>query len=210
LQEREPLSRRLSRASAAGSLFANMISPKAPKQGMEQTRLERRMSPQPIQASDAAAQPVPYLAASQPPAPGVAAAVALAQAQPQPAQPQTETANSGSAAPVQAADTSAAPQEEAPATPAAAAMPVMRESTAASEDAMARARDADLKRVVEKRRIERRQQWTERRRLAVESHLLRRARRPNGPEILSGWASITNSADRSPRNTDYWFLAKQT
>ena len=125
-----------------GLLFANMLSPKAPKQGMEQTRLERRMSPQPIQASDAAAQPVPYLAASQPPAPGVAAA----------------------AAPAQAADTSAAPQKEAPATPAAAATPVMRESTAASDDAMARARDADLKRMVEKRRIERRQQWTERRR----------------------------------------------
>jgi hypothetical protein len=147
-----------------GLLFANMISPKAPNQGMEQTRLERRMSPQPIQASDAAAQPVPYLAASQPPAPGVAAAAAPAQAQPQPAQPPTQTANSRSAAPVQAADTSAAPQKEAPATPASAATPVMRESTAVSDDAMARARDADLKRVVEKRRIERRQQWTERRR----------------------------------------------
>src|SRR5664279_3724568 len=51
-----------------GLLFANMISPKAPK--MEQTRLGRRMSPEPIQASNAPAEPVPYLATPQPSAPG--------------------------------------------------------------------------------------------------------------------------------------------
>src|SRR5664279_109704 len=69
-----------------GLLFANMISPKAPK--MEQTRLERRMS-EPIQASNAPAEPVPYLATPQP-APGGATAVVPAQAQPQQAPPQTE------------------------------------------------------------------------------------------------------------------------
>jgi hypothetical protein len=38
------------------------------------------------------------------------------------------------------------------------------EQTAAADDAVARMRDADSRRVVEKRRSERHQQWTERRR----------------------------------------------
>ena len=152
-----------------GLLFANMISPKAPK--MEQTRLERRMS-EPIQASNAPAEPVPYLATPQP-APGGATAVVPAQAQPQQAPPQTETASSPPAAPVQATDNSAATQKvdasvaapkEAPTTPTPPAKPAVRELAASSDDAMAKARDGDVKRAVEKRKAERRQQWTERRR----------------------------------------------
>ena len=155
-----------------GLLFANMISPKAPKHGTEQTRLERRMSPEPIQVSNAPAEPVPYLASSQPSAPG-AAAVVPAQAQLQQAPPQTETAHAASTAPVQATDGSASTQKvdtpvatakEVSTTPTAPAKPVVRESTAASDDAMAKVRDGDLKRGIEKRKIERRQQWTERQR----------------------------------------------
>jgi hypothetical protein len=154
-----------------GLLFANMVTPKAPK--MEQTRLERRMSSEPIQASNAPAEPVPYLATPQPSAPGAAAAAVPAQAEPMQARPQTENGNSASAPPVpaaepsastQKADNSVATQKEVPATPTPAAKPAARESTAASEDAMAKVRDADLRRTVEKRKIERRQQWTERRR----------------------------------------------
>jgi hypothetical protein len=50
--------------------------------------------------------------------------------------------------------------------PAASPAPqvVAREQAGAPEDALARARDADVKRAVEKRKIERRQQWAERRR----------------------------------------------
>jgi hypothetical protein len=162
-----------------GLLFANMISPKAPK--MEQTRLERRMSSEPIQVSNAPMEPVPYLAAPQPSAPG-AAAVAPAQAQSQQAPPQTETANSASAPPVQAADTpaatqkvdaSVATQKEVSTIPAPPAKPVARESTVAPEAAMAKVRDGDLKRVVEKRKAERRQQWTERRRRQPQERQLR-------------------------------------
>lgn len=162
-----------------GLLFANMISPKAPK--MEQTRLERRMSQEPIQASNAPAEPVPYLATPQPSAPG-ATAVVPAQAQSQQSPPQTETANSVSAPPVQAADTpaatqkvdaSVATQKEVSTIPAPPAKPVARESTVAPEAAMAKVRDGDLKRVVEKRKAERRQQWTERRRRQPQERELR-------------------------------------
>jgi hypothetical protein len=45
-----------------------------------------------------------------------------------------------------------------------AAQPSPREQITAPENAFAKARDADVKRVTEKRRAERRQQWTERRR----------------------------------------------
>jgi hypothetical protein len=154
-----------------GLLFANMVSPKAPK--MEQTHLERRMSAEPIQASNGPPAPVPFLAAPQPGTPGVAAAVVPAQAQSQQAPPQTETASSASAPPVQPADTSAATQKadtsvatqkEGSTTPTPPATPAVRESTAASDGAMAKARDGDLKRGIEKRKTERRQQWTERRR----------------------------------------------
>src|SRR5882757_6269413 len=65
-----------------GLLIADMVSPKSPKQGVEQTRLERRMSPEPIQvqAATGASEPVPYLAAPQPSAPASAAAPAPIQA----------------------------------------------------------------------------------------------------------------------------------
>jgi hypothetical protein len=154
-----------------GLLFANMVSPKTPK--MEQTHLERRMSAEPIQASKGPPEPVPYLAAAQPGTPGVAAAVVPAQAQSQQAPPQTETASSASASPVQPAETSAATQKtdtsvatqkEVATTPTPPAKPVAHEATAVSDDAMAKARDGDLKRAAEKRKTERRQQWTERRR----------------------------------------------
>jgi hypothetical protein len=154
-----------------GLLFANMISAKAPK--VEQTRLERRMSSEPIQVSNAPTEPVPYLATPQPSAPGATAAVVPVQAQPQQAPPQTETTNSASAAAVQAKDNSAATQKadtssstrkEASTTPTPPATPLVRESVAAADVAVAKARDGDLKRGIEKRKAERRQQWTERRR----------------------------------------------
>src|SRR5712671_3970695 len=66
-----------------GLLIADMISPKSPKQGVEQTRLERRMSPEPIAAANAPAEPVQYLDASQLPPSGAAVQAVPAQAQTQ-------------------------------------------------------------------------------------------------------------------------------
>jgi hypothetical protein len=156
-----------------GLLIADMVSPKSPKQGAELTRLERRVSPAPIPAANAPTEPVQYLGASQLPPSGAAAAEAV------PAQAQTQADNSASK-PSQPVDTVAAPQPAAqapqPATPApqpaasaaqpaaSAAQPVAHEQTAVADDTVARPRDADLRRSVEKRRAERHQQWADKRR----------------------------------------------
>jgi flagellar biosynthesis GTPase FlhF len=151
-----------------GLVIADMISPKSPKQGTELSRLERRMSSEPIQAAAGPSEPVQYLAAPQP-----SAAVAPVTAAPAQAQAQAE-GNSGSpraqpaiaqpagAAPLTVSDTQAA---------APAARPAAREQTAAPEDALAKARDAEVKRAdaeakraMEKRRAERRQQSADKRR----------------------------------------------
>ena len=143
-----------------GLLIADMVSPKSPKQGVELTRLERRTSPAPIPAANGPSEPVQYLAASQP-APSGAAAEAV------PAKAQTQADNSASKSP-QPADTAAAPSPAAAvqaAQPAApAAQPVAREQTATADDAVARARDGDVRRAVEKRRADRHQHWADRRR----------------------------------------------
>jgi hypothetical protein len=148
-----------------GLLIADMISPKSPRQGTEMTRLERRMSPEPIPATATAAlEPVPYLSAPQPSAPGAAVATASVQAL-----AQTDAANSE---PTRAkpADTSTAAQPAAPA--AQAAQPAARDQAGAADDALARARDADVRRAMEKRKAERRQQWTERRRQRQQQELI--------------------------------------
>jgi hypothetical protein len=146
-----------------GLLIADMVSPKSPKQGVETTQLERRMSsPQPIpvsnapsQASNAPSEPVPYLTGPRLPAAGSAAAAVPAQKEAENSTPTPKPADlAASAQPAAAA--------AQPATPAVQV--VAREQPAATDDAVAKARDADVKRVTEKRRAERRQQWTERRR----------------------------------------------
>jgi hypothetical protein len=150
-----------------GFVIADMIHPKPARQGTEMTRLERRMSPEPIPAAPGPSEPVQYLAAPQPSAPGTAVAAAPARTQ-----SQTETGNSVSAS-AQPAETAAATQPEAPAPQPAtvAGQPVAHEPTDAAENALARARDADLKRAAEKRRLERRQQWAERRRQRQQQEL---------------------------------------
>src|SRR5712691_8439789 len=77
-----------------GFLIADMISPKSPKQAAELTRLERRMSPEPIQATIEPSEPVPYLAAPQPSAPGAPAAPV-----PAPMQAKTQADNAPTPAP---------------------------------------------------------------------------------------------------------------
>jgi hypothetical protein len=142
-----------------GLVIADMIHPKSAKQGTEMTRLERHMSSEPVQAKPGPSEPVQYLATPQLSAPVAAVAAAPAQAP-----PQTETGNSQSAR-AQPAETAAQPAAPAsqPATPAV--QPVAPQQAAApNEDAVAKVRDADVRRAVEKRKLERRQQWAERRR----------------------------------------------
>ena len=133
-----------------GLLIGDIMSPPSPRQGAEVTKLERRMSSEPISAANTPAEPVPYLAATQ-----------TLQAQPQieagnPAPAAAQPAKSATVA-----DTAGKPEAPASQPPARAAP----QEQAAPEDAFAKARDADLKRTAEKRKAERRQQqWADRRR----------------------------------------------
>ena len=150
-----------------GYLAANIANPPS---GV--SKLERRMSAEPISVAAVPAQPVPRAVATSP-------APAPAQEQPQP-QPQTEAAApSGNAAP----PINNVRAEEKPANNVAAVQPVQAqlqpaksteqksaeqtgEKAAPPRDAFARARETDVKRAdAEKRRAERRQLWAERRRV---------------------------------------------
>jgi hypothetical protein len=148
-----------------GLLIADMISPKSPKQAAELTRLERRMSPEPIQAAAGPSEPVPYLVAPQPSAPNPATA-----AVPAPTQAKTQADNSAPTAALPVDTAAGSKAAVSPAQPAApTTQPAVHEQTATpqiatSEEAFAKPRDADVKRTTEKRRLDRRQQWTERRR----------------------------------------------
>jgi len=138
-----------------GLLISNIVSPHAPKQGAELSKVERRTtdpvanaaseSSSYIEATQAAAtKPVTVSPASQAPS---------QEAQQQQARPQTQQAN---AAPV------SNPQPATTSTQTAA-----REPSATTDNAFARARDPDVKRELrraeEKRKAERRQQWVEKR-----------------------------------------------
>jgi hypothetical protein len=152
-----------------GLLVGDIISPKSTKQTTEMSRLERRMSREPIPAASTPSEPVPYLSTPQPSQPSTTVAAA-----PAPVQAQTDTANASPPAAKQ-------PEIRQPETPASqsasqpgppAAQPVAREQTSAPNDALlAKARDADIKRADDRRKAERRQQWAERRRQRQQQEL---------------------------------------
>ena len=151
-----------------GYLAANIVSPH------EQTvsKLERRMSAEPVTTLE----PVPYVAETTAAATNPAASPAQAQprtsAQDQPQTEQTEAAASpAAAAPAEekAADNSPTVQPAISAPPPSKPAAQANEKTAAPQDAFAKARDkardAEVKRAAtEKRRAERRQRWEGRRR----------------------------------------------
>jgi hypothetical protein len=154
-----------------GYLAANVTHP--PTQAV--SKLERRMSAEPIAVSTAPAEPVPQAAGAAPTKSAAAPAQEQTQQQPQ-TQPQTQQPQPQ----IEAAAPSANPAraEEKPATNVAAAQPVQPppqlskpadqadEKTPGPREVYARASDADVKRAdAEKRRAERRQQWTDKRRL---------------------------------------------
>jgi hypothetical protein len=163
-----------------GLLISNMVNPHSPK--TEMTKLEQRMSSQPIPVVNAPSEPVPYVAATQSAAsgPGTVAtpagkqqpseAVSAAPTQTQPA----EVSAPQPAAPVTQAATSEQTKASETKTSETKAPEAKAPETRTTEDAFAKTRgtdamrDADVrreaKRAEEKRKTERRQQWTERRR----------------------------------------------
>ena len=156
-----------------GLLIANTVSPHSSK---EMTKLERRMSSEPIPVTNAASEPVSYLAATEAAATKpVVVAPAPDHVEPQPVQ-QTEAVNNSPAAaqPAEATEKHEAPAAQpstSPQAPAPAAQSAAR-GRGPSPNAFARARDADGKRAsMEKRRSERRQQWAEKRRYPRDQEL---------------------------------------
>jgi hypothetical protein len=148
-----------------GYLAANITSP--PTQAV--SKLERRMSAEPIAVSTAPAEPVPHVVAKTAEA---NTASATTQEQPQTqqqTQPQQQaaapSANSARAEEKTANNVAAAQPAPSPAPPAKPAEQAS-ERTATPQEAFAKARDADMKRAVaEQRRAERRQRWADKRRV---------------------------------------------
>lgn len=155
-----------------GLLFADIVSPQTPKQ--ELTRLEQRMSAQPIQVKTGS-EPA---ATSTAPLPTTAAAPAIPAPEPPPAQntaaapapaPQRGQAQNVISTPAAASTTETATATQPPAAPAPsepkASPPAQKQAATVPENSLAKARDVDIKRAAtEKRRSERRQQWSEKRR----------------------------------------------
>jgi hypothetical protein len=148
-----------------GLTIANVMTPHQEK--FEQTKLEQRMAAKPIPPSAQADQPKQQ--ADQPKAPMsyVAAtdAAVTVKAPAAPSQPQTQAA----APAPQASPPPVIEQARAENPPAKPAEPQIAQPQAAPreqasvEDANAKARDSDLKRLAaEKRKAERRQQWADR------------------------------------------------
>ncbi|WJR79120.1 hypothetical protein [Bradyrhizobium sp. NP1] len=152
-----------------GLLMANIVSPHTPRQGIEMSRLERRMSSEPIAASPGGpTQPVPYLAETQ--APPLTAAVPAQPTASQQTSPQAASADSSTGSPEKSRDVAnQSPQEAAKGEPVGQPVPEHvarseRDKVAQPQDALARARDAEVRRSAERRRGERHQQWADRRR----------------------------------------------
>jgi hypothetical protein len=151
-----------------GYIAANITHP--PTQAV--SKLERRMSAEPITVSTAPAEPVPHVAVADPTKPAAAPAQEQTQQQPQ-TQQQSQTQTEAAAPPA-----APARAEEKPTNNVAAAQPIQPppqpsksadqadEKTAGPREVYARASDSDIKRAdAEKRRVERRQHWTDKRRL---------------------------------------------
>lgn len=157
-----------------GLMIANTVSPTPAKQGTEVSLVERRKSPEPAPAAIGPSEPVQYLAA--PSLPAAAAAT------PDPAQPapQTEAVNSTPTTAPPAAVTAAAPAAQPATAPAGPTTAVAREPRpVAVEDAFAKAQEADIKRdaevrrLVEKRKTEREKAERERRQQSVDKRRYR-------------------------------------
>jgi hypothetical protein len=143
-----------------GLLFSNIVAPHEPKYAAEPTKLEQRMGARSIPVTSAPSEPTPYLAATQPAATTQSATpvVAAAPAQTEPQSSPSQAAAAPPAEPKTTNNAAAAEQVTSPPQAPQAAEPAARE-------AFAKARDADMKRAAtEKRRVERHQQWADKRR----------------------------------------------
>jgi outer membrane biosynthesis protein TonB len=199
-----------------GLLLGDIMSPQQPKHpSSEVTRLEQRNSPQPIPAMNGASQPVPYTATNQiANTVGEAQAQPQQQAQPQPSQqPQPPQSQPQQAQPQPAQQQPAQPQVQQASTkpaepkaekkveqsrPAQATAAAPPSASAAPEDSLAKARDADLKR--DDRRAEDKRKW-ERRKWSDK----RKWRQRGNDDLEDVEASVRDDTERRASGRDSFF-----
>lgn len=174
-----------------GLIAGNIMHPVTPKQGPDTAKYERRTEPPVVEAAARApSERVQYLTGTQ-----AFGAVVAAPAQ---AEPQTRTASTEPPAPAQAVnDTKTANADAAaPAAPTAAKpaeQQAVRETVSAPENANARASDADVRRAAQdRRRAERRQHWSERRRQEMRE-----------PRDRTDWDDIARNVREDSRGREF-------
>jgi hypothetical protein len=174
-----------------GMVIANIVSPHQPKPAVETAKLERR-SADPIATSNAPAEPVSYLAAIQAAATNPVVVSPAPQAPPQQTGPAPQTNITQAAAAPSEPERAASPSAQPAVTAQPPTQPAARLSSASSDDAQVKARDAeprrDTRRAEERRKAERRQQWAERRRI----------REPRDDELRDVERSVREDTERSP------------
>ncbi|WP_027579406.1 hypothetical protein [Bradyrhizobium sp. Ai1a-2] len=171
-----------------GMVIADIMSPHQPRPGAERlTKLDQRNTG-PVATSNAPAEPVSYLAATQAAATTPVTVNPAPQTTPQQAEPASQTNTAQAAAAPSEPERSAA-QPAVNAQPPAQA--TARASTISSGDVQTKPRDAeskrDARRAEERRKAERRQQWTERRRI----------REPREDELRDVERSVREDTERS-------------
>ncbi|RZN10930.1 hypothetical protein CWO91_10735 [Bradyrhizobium genosp. SA-3] len=177
-----------------GIVAGNIMNPIAPKQGPDTSK--RADAAGTAAAMNAPSERVNYLTGSQ--AFGaIIAAPAQAEAKPEPAKPDTQTTQTNVELPTPRPSQAAAvepPKEQskeqskpAPAAPRPAELQASTEPAASPDNAYAKARDSDVKRAAsERRRMERRERWAERRHY-YESREMR------GPRDRTDWDDVARN-----------------
>jgi hypothetical protein len=172
-----------------GFMIANTVNPQASKQ--EISRLDRKMSAEPsAKGLPTPSDSTPYLAATEAASKPVSISPAPQTQQEPPKPVPQQAAQSNSTAPSQPETTVARDVSPPASASPARSTQGAREQSASAESSNARANESDLKQAAaKKRRVERRQQWAERRRLHQDDELrdvVRRVREETeGPAILA-------------------------
>ena len=152
-----------------GIVAGNIMNPVAPKQGPDTSKMAQRAEAAKPAMTDAPSERLQYLTGSQ--AFGaMIAAPAQAEAKSEPAKSDTQAshANAEPSAPQPSQAAAAEPPKPAPALPPQVAKPAEQQASteqpSSPDNAYAKARDSDVKRAAsERRRMERRERWAERR-----------------------------------------------
>ncbi|MDI3560724.1 hypothetical protein [Bradyrhizobium sp. Arg816] len=150
-----------------GIVAGNIMNPVATKQGPDTSKMAQRAEAVKPATTDAPSERLQYLTGSQ----AFGAMVAApAQAEAKSAKPDTQAsqANTEPPAPQPSQAAAAEPPKPAPASPPQVAKPAERQASteppSSPDNAYAKARDSDVKRAAsERRRMERRERWAERR-----------------------------------------------